>query len=96
MITNTKTVYTLQQNLYVNGKHKPIPLQTFFRAGSLNELDELLGLFENGRTDGRIVEQQLPNRTYDAGFRVEWVALTAPDGASLNDRYTGYPWGGHQ
>lgn len=91
MITNPNTVYTLRQNLHVNGKPKPIELQTFFITKSDDELGELLNLFGNGRTDRRIVEQELPNRVYESGFRVEWVALTAPDGRCLNEQYD-YPW----
>jgi len=92
MITTQTTVYTLQQQLHVNGKPKPIDVQTFFMAKNSQELDELLDLFKNGRTDERIVEQQLPNRVYESGFRVEWVALAAPDGRCLNEQYQDYPW----
>lgn len=95
MITTTNTVYTLQQRLHVNGKQKPIELTTYFRARSLAELDQLLAFFANGRTDDRIVEQEVPNRVYESGFRVEWVSLTAPDNSCLNDRYSSYPWGGN-
>jgi hypothetical protein len=94
MITQATTVYTLQQQLHVTGKQKPIELQTFFLAKTRQELDELLDLFKHGRTDDRIVEQQLPNSTYELGFRVEWVALTDPNGRNLNEAYASYPWHG--
>ena len=93
MITNPNTVYTLRQNLHVNGKQKPIELQTFFVAKQDDDLNELLDLFSNGRIDPRIVEQEMPNRVYESGFRVEWLSLTAPDGRCLNKQYTDYPWG---
>ena len=92
MITNPNTVYTLRQNLHVNGKQKPIELQTFFITKQDEELNELLRLFEHGRTDTRIVEQELPNRVYESGFHVEWVSLCAPDGRCLNEQYADYPW----
>ena len=93
MAQENKNIYTLQQNLHITGNPKPLALQTFFIASDRQELDELLDLFKHGRTDGRIIEQQLPNSTYETGFRVEWVSLTAPDGRCLNEQYS-YPWQG--
>lgn len=43
MSTVTQTVYTLQQNLHVTGKPKPIELQTFFLAKTRQELDVTAG-----------------------------------------------------
>lgn len=96
MITETGTVYTLQRDLHVTGKAQPIHLQTFFVAKDRNELDELLDLFNKGRTDPRIVEQDLPEQYFTPGTRKEWcwISLTTPDGRCLNDQYTDYPWGG--
>lgn len=76
-------MYVLRQRIHV---HRP-PLQheatVYFVADSPEQLDYLVGVYQKGGIDGRIIEAGPPSDVYEGGFSVEVVSFTGPDGQVL-------------
>ncbi|MBP6802521.1 MAG: hypothetical protein KA362_00280 [Chloroflexi bacterium] len=84
-IIESHPVYILHQRVHTGppqpGAHDAY---FYFLAERSDELEELVGLFRQGKQDGRIIEQVPAGDVYNGDFRVETVSFTDPNGQALD------------
>ena len=94
MPTQTKVVYTLQQEIYCASlPGTRYETAVFFQALNEDELREVVTIFEEGGEDERIVEQHPPDAIrIRPDVRARLIKLTAPDGSDISCLFPELPF----